>query len=64
VYLQDRDVFVQATNVIFPENFPTGEYILSIGGYQDTSGIRLDVLENGMPRSTSLFLGKITVVTE
>lgn len=64
VYLRDRDVFVQATNVILPDNFPAGDYILSIGGYQDTSGIRLDVLENGIPRSTSLFLGKITVVTE
>ena len=63
-FLQDRDVFVQATNVILPDNFPPGEYILSIGGYQDTSGIRLDVLENGVPRSTSLFLGKIMVVTE
>jgi len=63
-FLQDRDVFVQATNVILPDNFPAGEYILSIGGYQDTSGIRLDVLENGVPRSTSLFLGKIMVVTE
>lgn len=63
-FLQERDVFVQATNVILPDTFPPGEYILSIGGYQDTSGIRLDVLENGIPRSTSLFLGRITVVTE
>jgi hypothetical protein len=63
-FLQDRDVFVQATNVLLPDTFPAGEYILSIGGYQDTSGIRLDVLADGMPRSTSLFLDNITVVAE
>ncbi len=63
-FLQDRDVFVQATKVILPDNFPTGEYILSIGGYQDTSGIRLDVLQDGIPRSTSLFLGNIMVTSE
>ncbi|MCL4252550.1 MAG: glycosyltransferase family 39 protein [Anaerolineae bacterium] len=63
-FLQERDVFVQATNVILPNNFPVGEYILSIGGYQDTSGIRLDVLDNGIPRTTSLFLDTITVIAE
>jgi hypothetical protein len=47
--------------VRLPESLPEGDYMISVGAYQDTSNARLDVLENGQPRGTRLFLYDITV---
>lgn len=60
--LRDRDVFLQVTYVPLPLSLPPGQYSISIGAYQDTSGARLDVLEDGTPRGTRLFLYDIRVV--
>jgi hypothetical protein len=60
-HLHNRDVFVQVTYVRLPESLPEGDYMISVGAYQDTSNARLDVLENGQPRGTRLFLYDITV---
>ena len=60
-YLKNRDVFLQVTRVPIPESLPDGTYKISIGAYQDTSDIRLEVLENGESRGTRLFLFDIIV---
>lgn len=61
LYLRDRDVFVQVTRIRLPESLPAGEYQLSVGGYQDTSGERLNVLSSGEAYGTRLFLESVTV---
>ncbi|MFW5772534.1 MAG: ArnT family glycosyltransferase [Phototrophicaceae bacterium] len=60
--LQNRDVFVQVTRVPLPESLPPGEYQISTGAYQETSDQRLDVLQDGEPRGTRLFLYPIQIV--
>ncbi len=60
--LRDRDVLLQVTYVRMPESLPSGPYSISIGAYQDTSDARLDVLEEGIPRGTRLFLYDIQVI--
>lgn len=59
--LRDRDVFVQITYVPLPETLPIGEYQVSVGAYQDSSNLRLAVLEDGTPRGDRLFLYTIVV---
>ncbi|MEQ8672182.1 MAG: glycosyltransferase family 39 protein [Aggregatilineales bacterium] len=59
--LQNRDVVVQVTYVPLPSTLPLGEYRLSIGAYQDTSRIRLDVLREGAPFGNRLLLFPIVV---
>ncbi|TVR20522.1 MAG: hypothetical protein EA396_10660 [Anaerolineaceae bacterium] len=60
-FLRDRDVVVQVTAVPLPSSLPDGDYHVSIGGYQDSSDIRLNVLANGEQRGTRLFLDGINV---
>lgn len=60
-YVYNRDVFVQVTYVPLPENLPAGEYMLSIGAYQDTSDERLPVLQDGSVNGSRLFLYSITI---
>jgi hypothetical protein len=60
-YLRNRDVFAQVTYVPLSESLPPGDYVVSIGAYQNTSEDRLTVLENGTTRGTRLFLYDITV---
>lgn len=62
--LQDRDVFVQVTYVPLPKAMPDGDYFISIGAYQNSSGDRLFVLDNGQPRGDRLFLYPITVAQQ
>lgn len=59
--LEDRDILVQVTYVPLPESLPVGDYQISIGAYQRTSGARLPVLEDGVERGARLFLYSITV---
>lgn len=61
-FLRDRDVVVQVTSVPLPSSLPDGDYHVSIGGYQDSSDIRLNVLEDGEQRGTRLFLDGIRVI--
>lgn len=55
-HLHPRDVFIQVTFVPLPASTPDGEYIVSIGAYQDSDDRRLAVLEAGRERGTRLFL--------
>lgn len=55
-YLRDRDVFIQVTYIPLPASLPVGQYQISLGGYQATSDLRLDVLDNGQTRGTRVFL--------
>lgn len=60
--LQDRDVFLQITNVPLPETLLNREYAVSIGAYQDSSQIRLPVFDaEGQDRGTRIFLYLINV---
>jgi hypothetical protein len=59
--LRNRDVIVEVTHVPLPVSLPAGRYVVSIGAYQDQSDTRLNVLENGQPQGTRLFLFSITV---
>jgi hypothetical protein len=59
--LQDRDVFIQITFVPLPYTIPEGMYSISIGAYRADNGVRMGVLDNGLPRGTRLFLGQINV---
>jgi hypothetical protein len=59
--LRNRDVIVEVTRVPLPASLPPGRYLVSIGAYQDQSDIRLNVLEDGQPQGTRLFLFSITV---
>lgn len=62
--LRNRDVVLQVTYVPLPSSLPPGQYQVSIGAYQDTSDARLNVLYEGEPRGTRLFLYDITITTE
>ena len=59
--LRNRDVIVEVTRVPLPPSLPPGRYVVSIGAYQHQSDIRLNVLEDGQPQGTRLFLFSITV---
>lgn len=59
--LQSRDVFIHATQVPLPDSLPPGTYTVSIGAYQNTSDIRLDVLLDGEISGNRLFIYEITV---
>jgi hypothetical protein len=59
--LQSRDIFLQLTFIPLPRSIPTGMYEVSIGAYLESTGERLDVLENGQPRGRRLFVGEIKV---
>ncbi len=59
--LRNRDIFVQVSYVVLPESVPAGQYDLSIGAYQATSGLRLPVFDGERVRGDRLFLYQITV---
>ncbi|MEL6271179.1 MAG: hypothetical protein AAFR22_15325 [Chloroflexota bacterium] len=59
--LQSRDVLVQLTFVPLPETLPEGTYETSTGVYLQNDSTRLDVLDNGTPRGTRLFINEIVV---
>lgn len=59
--LQNRDIFVQVTQVMLPASIPTGAYTLSMGAYQNTSDQRLAVLKDNLPQGNRLFLYPIKV---
>lgn len=59
--LRDRDILVQVTVVPLPATLRPGEYRVSVGAYQSTSDLRLNVLENGVPRGDRIFLYPITI---
>ncbi len=63
-HLHPRDVFIQVTFVPLPDSTPDGEYIVSIGAYQDSDDRRMAVLAEGHERGTRLFLpGNTLTVT-
>lgn len=62
--LRPRDVFMQITYVQLPRSTPAGEYLVSIGAYEDNTDVRLNVFDGEQPRGTRLFLEGITVETD
>ena len=59
--LQPRDVFIQITLVPLPDTLPTGTYQTSTGAYELNDEDRLDVLQDGQPRGTRLFMHEIVI---
>lgn len=59
--LHNRDVFIQVTFVPLPERLPPGIYQTSTGAYEQDEDTRLNVLYNGHPRGTRLFINEIRV---
>lgn len=62
--LQPRDILVQVTFVQLPRTLPAGNYIVSVGAYQDADGARMPVLDNSQPRGNRLFINTLVVTTE
>jgi hypothetical protein len=61
--LQGRDVFVQITRVPIPETSSTGEYIVSVGAYQESTGERLTVFDRQqVARGDRLFLYAVDII--
>lgn len=59
--LRNRDIFVQITFVPLRSSTPSGDYQVSIGAYQDSDKRRLDVLNEGIPQGTRLFLSNYAI---
>lgn len=59
--LRDRDVFIQLTQIPLSTTLTQGDYVLSIGTYQQTSAERLDVFEGTETRGNRLLLYHITI---
>jgi len=59
--LYPRDVFIQVTYIDLPWTLPDGNYFLSIGGYDRSTGDRLPVYDRLFVRSTRLVIGQVSV---
>ncbi|MBZ0293381.1 MAG: glycosyltransferase family 39 protein [Anaerolineae bacterium] len=60
--LQERDIFIQITFVSLPLSTPPGDYAVSVGVYQDSDRMRMNVLDDDRPRGTRLFLNNHPIV--
>lgn len=61
-HLRERDVLVQITQVPLPSTIIAGEYIVSVGAYQENSGERLMVFDTQqIARGDRLFLYAINI---
>jgi 4-amino-4-deoxy-L-arabinose transferase-like glycosyltransferase len=59
--LRPRDVFIQVSFIQLPRSIRAGEYSISIGAYEGSSGIRLPVFDGEQPGGTRLFVGGFRV---
>ena len=64
VRMQERDVFVQVTQIQLPETTLAGEYFISVGAYRQLSvdQPRLSVLQDGEPFGDDISLYSIEVL--
>lgn len=62
--LQERDVFVQITQIELSELALPGEYFVSMGAYERTSDNRLPVFLDNQPHGDRLFLYSIEVLEQ
>jgi len=60
--LQERDVFIQVTQIELPETALPTEYFVSVGAYGESVDDRLDVLRNDAPFGNRIFLYSIDVL--
>jgi len=61
--LQDRDVWLNITEVMLPRTLLPGEYRVSIGAYQGQGGTRLLVTGDQLPAVDRLLLYSIQIIT-
>jgi hypothetical protein len=59
--LRPRDVFIQVSFIQLPYAIRAGDYSISVGAYEGSSGIRLPVFDGDQPSGTRLFLGGFRV---
>lgn len=59
--LLPRDIFLQVTYIQLPWTLPSGEYFMSVGGYDGATGERLPVYDRAFVRSTRLVIGQVAV---
>lgn len=59
--LRPRDVFIQVSFIQLPNSIRAGDYSISIGAYEGSSGIRLPVFTGDQPGGTRLFVGSFRV---
>ena len=62
--LRNRDIFIQIMFVTLPNSTPEGEYVMSVGVYQDSDRMRMAVLEESTPRGTRLFLSSNLITVQ
>jgi hypothetical protein len=60
--LQERDVFIQVTQIHLPETALPTEYFISVGAYGQSSDDRLPALEDDVPLGDRIFLYSIDVL--
>jgi hypothetical protein len=60
--LQERDVFIQVTQIHLPETALPIEYFISMGAYGESVDERLPTLQNDVPFGDRLFLYSIDVL--
>jgi len=60
--LQERDVFIQVTQIQLPDTALPTEYFISVGGYGESVDDRLDVLYQDAPYGNRIFLYSIDVL--
>jgi hypothetical protein len=59
--VHNRDVFIQLVPISIPEDFPPGQYGVSLGAVNTVSGMRLPVYDEDQERGRRLFLREISV---
>lgn len=60
--LQERDVFIQVTQIDLPQTALPTEYFISVGAYSGSVDNRLDVFHNDAPYGNRIFLYSIDVL--
>ncbi len=61
--MQERDIFIQVTNIPLPETLLAGEYTISVGAVVESTDERLFIFHNDQPFGRRLFLYPIRVAT-
>jgi hypothetical protein len=59
--LRNRDVFIQLVPITIPDDFPPGEYAVSLGAVSTLSSMRLPIFDEDQERGNRLFLSAIHV---
>ena len=59
--MRNRDVFIQLVPITIPDDFPAGQYAVSLGAVNTMSGMRMPIFDEDQERGNRLFLREISV---